>query len=88
MSQTQNTEDYRSDDFSEDDRGYMARAIELARKGLFSTTPNPRVGCVLVKNGKTIAEGWHERPGGPHAEAMALHNAGAQAQGCTAYITL
>lgn len=66
----------------------MAQAIELARKGQFSTTPNPRVGCVLVKNGAILAEGWHERPGGPHAEAMALQKAGELAQGSTAYITL
>jgi len=66
----------------------MTRAVELAKKGQFSAMPNPCVGCVLVKNGDVIAEGWHERPGGPHAEAMALQNAGPNARGCTAYVTL
>ena len=50
----------------------MARALQLAQRGLTTTTPNPRVGCVLVQDGELLAEGWHERAGGPHAEAMAL----------------
>lgn len=66
----------------------MARAIELAQRGWYSTTPNPRVGCVLSKDGVLVAEGWHERAGEAHAEAMALQNAGANAKGCTAYVTL
>lgn len=66
----------------------MARAVELARRGWYSTTPNPRVGCVLTKDEVPIAEGWHERAGEAHAEAMALQKAGANAQGCTAYVTL
>lgn len=67
----------------------MARAIQLARKGLYTTHPNPRVGCVLVKNGEIIAEGWHERAGLPHAEINALNQvSAAQASGATAYVTL
>ena len=66
----------------------MARALELAARGLFTATPNPRVGCVLVRNGETVAEGWHERAGEPHAELHALRQAGAQARGATAYVTL
>lgn len=66
----------------------MARAITLAQRGWYSTTPNPRVGCVLVKDDVPIAEGWHERAGEAHAEAMALSKAGEQAKGCTAYVTL
>ncbi len=67
---------------------YMARAIQLARKGLYTTQPNPRVGCVLVKNGDIIAEGWHEKAGQPHAEINALAAAGDTARGSTAYVTL
>ena len=74
--------------FSPDDRRYMARAIELAERGLYTTTPNPRVGCVLVRDGKTVGEGWHERAGGPHAEVNALAAAGAAAKGATAYVSL
>ncbi len=70
------------------DSQYMARALQLARHGLMTTHPNPRVGCVLVKDGQIIAEGWHERAGGPHAEVMALVKAGAEAEGATAYVTL
>lgn len=66
----------------------MARAIQLARRGWYTTMPNPRVGCVLVKDGVVIAEGWHERAGDEHAEAMALRKAGAAARGATAYVTL
>lgn len=51
---------------------YMARALELARQGLYSTHPNPRVGCVLVKDGQVVGEGWHVRAGEPHAEVHAL----------------
>lgn len=74
--------------FSAQDFQHMAHALRLAERGLYTTTPNPRVGCVLVKDGKVIAEGWHERAGGPHAEAMALAAAGSQARGATAYVSL
>jgi len=67
---------------------HMARALELARLGLWTTDPNPRVGCVLVQGGRVVGEGWHERAGGPHAEVMALQAAGASARGATAYVTL
>lgn len=70
------------------DRQYMARAIHLAAKGLYSTMPNPRVGCVLVKDGVVVGEGWHERAGEGHAEVNALAQAGEQAKGATAYVTL
>lgn len=58
------------------DARFMARALQLARRGLYTTDPNPRVGCVVVKNGKIVGEGWHERAGEPHAEIIALRNAG------------
>ena len=74
--------------FSADDVRHMTRALELARRGLYTTDPNPRVGCVLVKDGAVVGEGWHERAGGPHAEAAALTAAGATAKGSTAYVTL
>jgi diaminohydroxyphosphoribosylaminopyrimidine deaminase/5-amino-6-(5-phosphoribosylamino)uracil reductase len=74
--------------FTEADRKYMARALELAERGLYTTTPNPRVGCVLVHDGEVIGEGWHERAGEPHAEVIALDAAGARAKGSTAYVTL
>jgi len=67
---------------------FMARALELARRGLYTTDPNPRVGCVLVKQGEIVGEGWHQRAGGPHAEIVALQAAGERARGATAYITL
>lgn len=67
---------------------FMARAITLARKGQYTTHPNPRVGCVLVKEGQIIAEGYHQRAGGPHAEIVALRAAGEAAKGATAYVTL
>ncbi len=70
------------------DRAAMARAIELARNGLYTTDPNPSVGCVLVKDGVVVGEGWHMRAGGPHAEPNALAAAGSAARGATAYVTL
>jgi diaminohydroxyphosphoribosylaminopyrimidine deaminase/5-amino-6-(5-phosphoribosylamino)uracil reductase len=70
------------------DRRYMAHALQLAQRGLYSTDPNPRVGCVLVKEGRIIGEGWHQRLGGPHAEVHAIGQAGAAAAGATAYVTL
>lgn len=66
----------------------MARALELAHKGLFTTSPNPRVGCVVVRDGKIVGEGWHEKAGAPHAEINALAAAGAQAAGATVYVSL
>ena len=71
-----------------DDRNYMARALELARLGLYTTTPNPRVGCVLVRDGDIVGEGWHEAAGKPHAEANALSRAGESARGATCYVSL
>ena len=70
------------------DAHYMARAIELARKGLYTTHPNPRVGCVIVRDGQVVGEGWHVRAGEPHAEVYALRAAGELARGATAYVTL
>ena len=61
--------------FTDEDRRYMARALALAERGLFTTTPNPRVGCVIVRDGTIIGEGWHERAGGAHAEVAALADA-------------
>ncbi|MDD0844395.1 bifunctional diaminohydroxyphosphoribosylaminopyrimidine deaminase/5-amino-6-(5-phosphoribosylamino)uracil reductase RibD [Pseudomonas sp. Gutcm_11s] len=70
------------------DQQFMARALELARKGLYSTHPNPRVGCVIVQDGKIVGEGWHAKAGEPHAEVHALRQAGDKARGATAYVTL
>ncbi len=67
---------------------WMARAIRLARLGLYTTDPNPRVGCVIVKNGELVAEGWHRKAGESHAEKIALAAAGNRAAGATAYVTL
>ncbi len=66
----------------------MARALQLAERGLHTTDPNPRVGCVLVKDDRIVGEGWHERAGEPHAEVYALRAAGAGAKHSTAYVTL
>lgn len=74
--------------FSGPDRAMMARALALAEMGLYTATPNPRVGCVLVKDGAVVGEGWHEKAGAPHAEANALAAAGGAAKGATAYVTL
>lgn len=70
------------------DSVWMARALHLAERGLYTTSPNPRVGCVLVKEGVVVGEGWHERTGEPHAEPLALHAAGDSARDATAYVTL
>ncbi len=70
------------------DRGYMARAMRLAELGRYTTDPNPRVGCVLVRDGVVVGEGWHRRAGEPHAERLALTQAGEAARGATAYVTL
>jgi diaminohydroxyphosphoribosylaminopyrimidine deaminase/5-amino-6-(5-phosphoribosylamino)uracil reductase len=77
--------------FSAADHAFMARALQLARRGLYCTSPNPRVGCVMVRDGRVIGEGWHEGAGLPHAEAVALSaivGAGDAAKGATAYVTL
>ena len=77
--------------FSADDHRHMASALQLAERGLWTTTPNPRVGCLLVKNGEVIGEGWHVKAGGPHAEPAALADArarGHESRGATAYVTL
>lgn len=70
------------------DRSYMARAVQLAELGRYSTMPNPRVGCVLVREGEIVGEGWHECAGQGHAEVNALAQAGELARGATAYVTL
>jgi diaminohydroxyphosphoribosylaminopyrimidine deaminase/5-amino-6-(5-phosphoribosylamino)uracil reductase len=70
------------------DNDFMARALQLAERGLYTTTPNPRVGCVIVRGGEVVGEGWHERAGGPHAEVVALQAAGDRARNATAYVTL
>ncbi|MCH9783458.1 MAG: bifunctional diaminohydroxyphosphoribosylaminopyrimidine deaminase/5-amino-6-(5-phosphoribosylamino)uracil reductase RibD [Gammaproteobacteria bacterium] len=74
--------------FSDFDHECMARALELARRALYTTDPNPRVGCVLAHDGLIIAEGFHARAGDPHAERNALATAGEHARGATAYVTL
>ena len=71
-----------------DDLFWMRRAIELARLGQYSTKPNPNVGCVIVKDAQLLGEGFHPRAGQPHAEVFALRQAGEQARGATAYVTL
>jgi diaminohydroxyphosphoribosylaminopyrimidine deaminase/5-amino-6-(5-phosphoribosylamino)uracil reductase len=70
------------------DRAYMARAVQLAELGRFTTDPNPRVGCLIVRDGVVVGEGWHRRAGEPHAERHALTEAGERARGATAYVTL
>lgn len=74
--------------FSPEDHAYMARALALAARGQYSTRPNPRVGCVLVRDGRIVGEGFHYRAGEDHAEAAALKAAGDAARGATAYVTL
>ena len=66
----------------------MARALRLAERGAYTTRPNPMVGCVLVHGEDVVGEGWHQRKGGPHAEVLALREAGERARGATAYVTL
>jgi diaminohydroxyphosphoribosylaminopyrimidine deaminase / 5-amino-6-(5-phosphoribosylamino)uracil reductase len=77
--------------FSPQDHAHMAGALDLARRGLYTTTPNPRVGCVIVRDGTVVGEGWHERAGEPHAEVHALRQAGErgiETRGATVYVTL
>src|SRR5258707_2316052 len=70
------------------DRAHMARALNLAARGLYTTDPNPRVGCVVVRDDRVLGEGWHVRAGEPHAEVLALRAAGPDARGATVYVTL
>lgn len=74
--------------FTAQDHGYMQQALMLAGLGLYTTTPNPRVGCVIVRDGVVVGEGWHVRAGEAHAEVHALRQAGELARGATAYVTL
>ena len=74
--------------FSASDHSFMAHALRLAEQGLYTTTPNPRVACVIVKNGEIVGEGAHLKAGEPHAEVLALRQAGDKAKGATAYLTL
>ncbi len=74
--------------FTAEDHKFMANALRLAKKGQYTAHPNPMVGCVLAKNGKIIGEGWHKITGTAHAEINALKDAGEEAEGSTAYITL
>ncbi|HCU84240.1 MAG TPA: riboflavin biosynthesis protein RibD, partial [Methylophilus sp.] len=73
---------------SSQDIEWMTRALRLAARGLYTTTPNPRVGCVIVNHGQVVGEGAHLKAGEPHAEVHALRAAGEQARGATAYVTL
>ena len=70
------------------DSSWMASALRLAERGLYTTSPNPRVGCVLVRDNKIVGEGWHQNAGEPHAEVHALRAAGEAARGATVYVTL
>lgn len=70
------------------DHIWMQRAIELAKLGQYSTKPNPNVGCVIVKDGQIVGEGYHPQAGQPHAEVFAMRQAGELARGATAYVTL
>ncbi len=74
--------------FSQRDQQYMQRALKLAERGLFTSMPNPRVGCVIVHHDAVVGEGFHARAGEPHAEVFALREAGDKARGATAYVTL
>jgi diaminohydroxyphosphoribosylaminopyrimidine deaminase/5-amino-6-(5-phosphoribosylamino)uracil reductase len=74
--------------FSAFDHAMMRRALALAEGGLYTTTPNPRVGCVVTKEERILGEGWHERAGGPHAEVVALEKAETLAAGATVYVNL
>jgi diaminohydroxyphosphoribosylaminopyrimidine deaminase/5-amino-6-(5-phosphoribosylamino)uracil reductase len=74
--------------FSPEDHAFMARAIALTERGRDTATPNPAVGCVIVKGGRVIGEGWHEKAGGPHAEVRALESASESPEGATVYVSL
>lgn len=74
--------------FTEADHKFMSLALRLAKKGIYTTAPNPNVGCVIVKGNDVVGQGWHEKAGEAHAEINALKQAGAQAEGATVYVTL
>lgn len=74
--------------FTAIDHAHMARALRLAEQGLYTTQPNPRVGCVIAQGDQVVGEGWHQYAGGPHAEVFALRAADERARGATAYVTL
>src|SRR5580658_5354523 len=74
--------------FSANDHAHMAHALRLAERGLYTTQPNPRVGCVIAHGDTVVGEGWHQRAGEPHAEVFALREAGERARRATAYVTL
>jgi diaminohydroxyphosphoribosylaminopyrimidine deaminase/5-amino-6-(5-phosphoribosylamino)uracil reductase len=74
--------------FSDADREFMRQALDLASRGLYTTTPNPRVGCVIVRDSAVVGSGWHEKAGMPHAEVLALREAGTRAKGATLYVNL
>jgi diaminohydroxyphosphoribosylaminopyrimidine deaminase / 5-amino-6-(5-phosphoribosylamino)uracil reductase len=74
--------------FTAIDHAHMARALRLAERGLYTTQPNPRVGCVIAHADEVVGEGWHQRAGEPHAEVYALRESGERARGATAYVTL
>ena len=74
--------------YSADDYRFMADALRLAKKGVYTTHPNPRVGCILVKDGNILSQGWHEKAGQAHAEIVALQLAGEQSHGASVYVTL
>ena len=74
--------------FSEQDQSWMTQALRLAAQGLNTTDPNPRVGCILVKDNRLVGQGWHQKCGHSHAEALALEDAGEQAKGAHAFVTL
>ena len=76
------------EDYVNIDQVWMQKAIELAKLGQYSTRPNPNVGCVIVKDGQWVGEGFHPRAGQPHAEVFAMRQAGESAKGATAYVTL
>ena len=75
-------------EFSAADHLHLAQALRLAELGAWTTRPNPMVGCVIVRDGAVVGQGWHQRAGGPHAEIFALRQAGEHARGATAYVTL
>src|SRR3984957_3792325 len=77
-----------SEESASQDRSHLARALELAARGLYTADPNPRVGCVIANAERVVGEGWHVRAGEAHAEVNALRSAGSQARGATVYLSL
>lgn len=75
-------------EFTALDHQHMAHALRLAERAAYTARPNPMVGCVIARDEVVVGEGWHQRTGGPHAEVFALRQAGEQARGATAYVTL